>query len=658
MGNPLPGLGTYEAAAHCFKSIAGELRPPLHLVAGNHCVGDKPQGWVPVSRVCEDYLAQYAACYGRDFYGFDHGPCRFVVLNSLLVNSGLQREREQRAWLEDELARAAGAGRRIWMMMHYPAYVAHPEEPGSYDNVDEPGRFWLLDLMERHGVEAAFSGHVHNYFYNRYAATHLYTLPATSFVRQDYGEMYHVAPRDDEGGRDDRDKLGYFLVKVFEGGHVHHLVRTGGRRRDASEADGPAPPATPLHPLEARLAPLGVEMWENWLRRVGLHTNNSVSPFTRRQARNDWPLPALTEMGVRRVRVFLAELDKVDVRRRMATLEAAGYEFEVYSHGIPQEREYAMVRRHRSMLVGWELILSSAEIDAVAAGSIRLALGLPGNDLLPCYLNEVRDIEHVPVDGANVKHDANFGFQPTDRERLEALCRSRFVAREFKGFVFRIRRRGEPELSPGEAIRQVSAFGRRHGVRNRVHILFSGNLTSDRLVDDLGTANRVAESAFAAWAFNDVQVYFDTFEDVDRGYFVHHGLVDRRYNPRLAARVLKHLNAALAGLRPAAAEVAEAAAAAVELTSTDGPDHRCLRLTFAEGCLVLVLPRPRRTLEEVEVGGACRQLTLLDLGSGVGRDVAFKTAGARLRLAAAVTVETPHLLVAGPVVPRSLRERP
>ena len=67
-------------------------------------------------------------------------------------------------------------------MMHYPLYIGAPEEPGSYDNVDEPGRSWLLGLFDRYGVEAAYSGHVHNYFYNRHGETRMYTVPARGLV--------------------------------------------------------------------------------------------------------------------------------------------------------------------------------------------------------------------------------------------------------------------------------------------------------------------------------------------------------------------------------------------------------------------------------------------------------------------------------------------
>ena len=40
-------------------------------------------------------------------------------------------------------------------------------------------------------------------------------------------------------------------------------------------------------------------------------------------------------------------------------------------------------------------------------------------------------------------------------------------------------------------------------------------------------------------------MFVDTFADIDRGYFVRNGLVDRRYNPRLGSHVVKNLHSAL-----------------------------------------------------------------------------------------------------------------
>jgi hypothetical protein len=656
MGNPLPELATYEAAAAKFKAIAGDLESPLHLVPGNHCVGDKPGGWVPVPRVCEASLAQYERIYGRAHYAFDHGPCHFALLNSLLINSDLEGEREQRRWLEADLDRAARKGQRPFVMMHYPAYVAAPDELGSYDNLDEPGRSWLLRVCERFGVEVAYSGHVHNYFYNRVATTHLYTLPATSFVRQDYSELFHVEPADAEGGRNDTAKLGYLLVRIYERGHVHELVRTHGRVVEASEigesdeagdsrADGSVAPFRRLVS-----SPLGTEMRENWLSRTALSLNNSVSPFTRRCARNDWGVLALEQMGLFKVRLALQELVKTDVCERMAPLKDAGFEFTVYSHGIPGDAEYGAIRQHRALLAAWELMLTKDEIESVTARVLRGSEELATHPELRHFLNEVRDVTVAEVDDANVKHVANYGFQLTDRKRVEELSVQDGVRQAFGGLVFRLRRRGEVDLELWPAIRQISELGRASGLRHQIHILFAGNLTAERFEDDLASANRAAEAALAAVLAGNVDLTFDTFEDIDRGYFVRNGLVDRRYNPRLAARVLRHLGSALAEIGGAGAAGADGGDLETSSVS-EIPDGRLVRVVVGKASLWLVLPNPGCVVRELErpddsVRDVEDRLTVVDLGSGEVSGVEVEVADASFRLTEPMTAEGP-LLVSG-----------
>ena len=380
MANPLPELRGFGAAVARFREIAGELAVPLHLVAGNHCMGDKPRGWVPVPRVSETALDQYRRSFGPPFYAFDHGPCHFAVLASLLVESGFAAEEEQRQWIEADLEAAHRRGQRLWLAMHYPPFIASPDEPGSYDNLDPPGRAWVLGLLERWPVEAVFSGHVHNYFYNHHAGAPLYTVPATSFVRQDYGELYRVAPRDREGGRDDRDKLGWLRVRVYEKGHVVHLVRTHGRELSPDESlEGEARRLEPVSAREAGAWPVTVEVRDNWLAPVSLRPNNSVSPFTRRWARNDWPVAALEEMGIARVRLAFQELAQPGVPGRMEDLASAGFGFVVYSHGPPDASEIAAMRERRAPVAAWELILRLEDVEEVARMGPSLAMTRLGN---------------------------------------------------------------------------------------------------------------------------------------------------------------------------------------------------------------------------------------------------------------------------------------
>ena len=53
-------------------------------------------------------------------------PRRFVMLNSLLLSSGLADEPCQRAWLERRIDTAGDL--RVFLFMHYPPYIYRPDD--------------------------------------------------------------------------------------------------------------------------------------------------------------------------------------------------------------------------------------------------------------------------------------------------------------------------------------------------------------------------------------------------------------------------------------------------------------------------------------------------------------------------------------------------
>ena len=122
---------------------------------------------------------------------------------------GLALEGEQREWLERELEDSAGG--RVMLFMHYPPYLGSPDEDESYDNLAEPGRSWIMGLVERHQIEALFAGHVHHFWYHRHASTDCYLLPSTSFTRQGLQRDVPLSAGARDGGRSQRHRQGGLL---------------------------------------------------------------------------------------------------------------------------------------------------------------------------------------------------------------------------------------------------------------------------------------------------------------------------------------------------------------------------------------------------------------------------------------------------------------
>ena len=66
MVNPVPELPSYVAAAENFHKLAASLKAPLHLMPGNHDIGDKPVTWMPAGMVNSEHIALYREHFGGD----------------------------------------------------------------------------------------------------------------------------------------------------------------------------------------------------------------------------------------------------------------------------------------------------------------------------------------------------------------------------------------------------------------------------------------------------------------------------------------------------------------------------------------------------------------------------------------------------------------
>jgi predicted phosphodiesterase len=534
--HPVPSQDTYAQAADRARRVLSDLEAPLYLVPGNHDMGDKPVDWAPAAIVNDDFLDAYADQFGDDHFAFDHAGCRFMILNSQVFNSGLQREAEQWAWLEAELA--AAAGRRTFLFSHYPLYVAEVDEIEHYDNIGEPARSRILELVERHGVEAVFAGHVHNFFYDRRDGCDFYVLPAVSAVRHDYSEMFTTPPApDQEHGRDDNAKLGFFVMDVHERGHLAHFVRSFGATLD-EHSDEPSRAMRPpgIHSRSMIDCPVGVDMRQPWGRTLDIPYQGVVDEFYRKRARNDYLLAALWEMGIRDLRVPLADLVDDEIRARMEVLHAIGHRFTAFTYEVPRGPAADVVLRHGSLLAGIEVVVPARRLAEAVADltELRDTAGVP------VFLSPLRSSAEAKAEGASYTHRIAHGFEVD-----ELAAGPVFDVSSIDGVVVRAGAVDHPD----EVVSRAVAWASARGTGIVVHVALANENPAVIADDEAATAGRVASALFSAHALR-CSVYLDTFADMDRGYFPRLGLVDRRYNPRAAGDVFRTLHTVMATIGP------------------------------------------------------------------------------------------------------------
>ena len=528
--HPIPSHPDFGRAAANYRALAAGVQCPVYLTPGNHDIGDKPWPLAPVARIEPAFIEAYEREFGRQWFQWSHRDCHFFVLNTSLMNSGLPQEAEQRAWFERAVAGAAG---RKFLALHYPPYVRRADEGSHYDNIDEPARGWLLERIERHGLEAVFCGHVHNLWYDQFADTELYLLPSTAFVRQDYSEMQRVTPPGEEGGRQDADKLGFFVVDVFDSGHVARFVRLPGTARAAD-----ALPDTGLHCKSPALPNLGVDPCYPWADDVIVPASGALDAFDSKVVRNDYPLFALLELGIGLMRVPLSDFERPGVLARFRQLARIGMRVQVVVHAPPRREQIAVLESLGSALEAVEWVATVADLRAGEETIRTVMRALPAARLV---LGKLREPADAAVDGLQYGHLVFHGWVMAEAGTFAELGR-RFAADRPAEIQLRVRCADSPLQIAGQA----HAFSQASGVPARLLVRLSTDNPAQAQDDEATLCRLVLEAVVAAQCYPDLRVVIEGLVDFDRGYFLRLGLVDRSFNPRLPARAARHLQDFLA----------------------------------------------------------------------------------------------------------------
>lgn len=518
MVHPVPAHPDYGDAAKRFREIFASVEAPLHVVPGNHDIGDKPTIWNPAPWLSAESQSLYEENFGAQYYSFDYSGIHFVVVNDVLFNSGLPAEDEQWRWLERDLQSHA----RTFVFTHYPLYLLHDDEDEHAENIAEPARSRFLELLRRNKVEAVFTAHVHNFFYDADATTEYYVAPSATAVRHDYSELFSVGPAE-EFGRNDLGKLGYFWIEIRSEGHVAHFQRlneeaaTGGNALDA-----------PLHGKSISNSPLGLDLRYAWAQPVSVPITGALDEFGRKWVRNDYLLNAVWEMGAGWLRVPTEDIRSTEARSRMELLRRSGLRFTVFSFGVPTGNVLDALSTGANCYDRLEVILPTHP-DAVSLAEIaRLRRDL-GKSV---YLSKLRTSAQHAKQTGRYAHFVDCGFHLDDISALNSLAD---LENAIDGFVFRTNV-GERASVLASAIRQSLTVP---GMGVCISVRMFGPDPAAHYGTQEESARIVCDALEAAYeSSTPLDIVLDTVIDVDRGYFPRFGLLDRRYNHTTVSKAL------------------------------------------------------------------------------------------------------------------------
>ncbi|MFW7340893.1 metallophosphoesterase [Pollutimonas sp. H1-120] len=527
----VPAFGPhFHDAAGISKSIYNALEMPIYSTPGNQDIGDKPSAWMPAPAATPEYTKMYEQHYGPAWQSVVHQGCHFVFINSPILNSGHTIEQEQRVWLDSYLEKAKGE--RIFLITHYPIFLLDEHEPSHYDNIDEPARGWLLERIDRYGIEAVFAGHVHNFFYTRRKNSDYYILPSTAFVRRDYSELFNIEPgQDAEFGRNEPGKLGFLLVDVLAKGCRPHYVRSYGLTEVADTLPADSLPSSVF--CQNGIG-LGVTLRHRWFGITTLSANNTTDEFIRKQVRSDYVLEGIWHLGIKTIRVFMDDLYAEDSRQRLALLSSLGYEVHIQSAGLPTNQDIQLITSNASDIHCWEIVLP------VEQHSMLLSLlpRLPYRHVRVA-LAKFENSAQYRHEQINYPHFLAAGFNPgLDNQWIAELIAKTADAPEIlNSLVYRTSWSEDPSAFAQATRKQLKDSS----LQTIMTASWAPSEPGEFQADDAAITSYVLKLSAAA-TVPGCKVMLDIFSDLDRGYYPRHGVMDRRYDPRPAGQLMRNVH--------------------------------------------------------------------------------------------------------------------
>lgn len=510
-----PGSDAYDEAVDAALAQLDRLEPPVHYVAGNHDVGDKPDPTMPTDWVSESSLERYHEAVGRSWTAWEAGGCHFVVLNSQVINASLDAADDQRAWFDALMARIEAGP--VFVFLHLPPYLNEPDEPslGHYDNLAEPARSWLLDHVRSAPVAGVFAGHCHFGFLDRIGDARVRVCQSVAFTRPGFAELFSSGPPP-ERGRDETAKLGCYLVRVIDDEPIVQPIRTRGR------TDRGAEPGSVLTRQTADLptSPVGVSL-------AYPLTNGTEIPQTfpssiRYSVSNAYPTLGCLDMGVGVVRLPVAEVESGASRQYLDELNAQGATIVGTVLGEPGELD-----PHAEQLDELEVRLPPAR-DGMADGFGPLraidGTGVGRN------LSRVVPTRDVPgKQHARLRNGFAIGdLSALDRELAECdLAVDRVTCRIPDG------------TDPWDVITTGPSGATFDRIGAVDWLLSSMNVPMSTAVD------RIARTLAAVATRRDERVYLEPLRAMDRTMDPAAGLLDRRCSPTAAFHTVAWLNTVL-----------------------------------------------------------------------------------------------------------------
>jgi len=176
------------------------------------------------------------------------------------------------------------------------------------------------------------------------------------------------------------------------------------------------------------------------------------------------------------------------------------------------------------LVLGWETIREQVSEIQFLKDETRL----------PIVLSRVNRNDASKTSGGKYNHLISHGFTIAEIPEITSFIRKNPLLLD--GVQFAIPR----SVNPWNAARELQAFKNDTNCKPTLYVKSTEASPAQRFDDEIANAIRFSEAVLSGIGFN-IDIILDTFDDADRGYFTRTGLIDRRFNPRIAGQLISEL---------------------------------------------------------------------------------------------------------------------
>lgn len=154
---------------------------PVLALAGNHDIGEAPRHSRLNQPINDERIRAWTDAFGPMFWQHDLPDWRLIGLDTALMGSDREEERQQLAFLEEGLA--SRGPRKAMIFMHMPPFEDDPHDTRPTTScVPHEARIGLLSRLERAGVSAIACGHLHVYRQLTHRGMEIVWAPTTAMI--------------------------------------------------------------------------------------------------------------------------------------------------------------------------------------------------------------------------------------------------------------------------------------------------------------------------------------------------------------------------------------------------------------------------------------------------------------------------------------------